>query len=76
VVVGAILIAPLAARFPTRSVLSVAVFVFALMTSILLIVDAATGGHIRKPGGPVEYGSWNPNAIFVSFALARTTSVS
>lgn len=50
---GAILIAPLVARFPTRSVLSVAVLVFGLMTTILLIVDAATGGSIRQPGGPV-----------------------
>ena len=68
-VTGAILIAPLAARFATRSVLSVAVIVFALMTTILLITDAATGGHIRKPGGKVLYGDWNPNAIFVSCSV-------
>jgi len=41
--VGAILIAPLIRRWPTRTVLSAAIFVFALMTAILLIVDAATG---------------------------------
>jgi hypothetical protein len=64
--VGAILIAPLAARFPTRSVLAIAVIVFGLMTTILLIVDAATGGSIRAPNGPVRYGNWNPDAIFVS----------
>jgi poly(3-hydroxybutyrate) depolymerase len=36
------------------------------MTSILLITDAATGGKVRPPGGKVQYGNWNPNAIFVS----------
>jgi hypothetical protein len=41
--VGAILIAPLVKKWATRSVLSGAIFVFALMTTILLIVDAATG---------------------------------
>ena len=41
--VGAILIAPLVKQFPTRTVLSAAVFAFGLMTAILLIVDAATG---------------------------------
>lgn len=42
--VGAILIAPLVKQFPTRTVLASAVFGFGLMTAILLIVDAATGG--------------------------------
>jgi hypothetical protein len=41
-----------------------------LQTAILLIVDAATGGSIRKPGGPVDYGSWNPNAIFIIWTLS------
>lgn len=41
--VGAILIAPLVKRWPTRTVLSAAIFLFALMTALLLIVDAATG---------------------------------
>lgn len=40
------------------------------MTTILLIVDAATGGSIKKPGGKVDYGSWNPNAIFIVWTLA------
>ncbi|KAF8512623.1 hypothetical protein BU17DRAFT_96156 [Hysterangium stoloniferum] len=62
--VGAILIGPLVKRWPTRSVLSVAIFVFALMTTILLIVDAGTGGKIKPAGAskPV-YGSWNPNIV-------------
>lgn len=68
--VGAILIAPLVKQFPTRTVLSAAVFAFGLMTAILLIVDAATGGHVRAIGGPVQYGSWNPNAIFPIWGIA------
>ena len=45
--VGSILIAPLIKRWPTKSVLSVSLFVFSLLTAILMIVDAATGGRIR-----------------------------
>ncbi|KAF9474513.1 MFS general substrate transporter [Pholiota conissans] len=69
--VGAILIAPLIRRFPTRSVLSSAIFLFGLMTVILLIVDAATGGEFKKPGAKTpSYGSWNPNLIFVTWTLS------
>lgn len=42
--VGSILIAPLMKRYRTKNVLAGAVFFFGLMTAILLIVDAATGG--------------------------------
>ena len=45
--VGSILIAPLIKQFPTRTVLSTAILVFGLLTAILLIVDAATGGKIK-----------------------------
>jgi len=41
--VGAILIVPLVKKWATRSVLAGAIFVFAFMTTLLLIVDAATG---------------------------------
>lgn len=41
--VGAILIAPLVKKWATRSVLTGAIIVFALMTIILLVVDAASG---------------------------------
>lgn len=41
--VGAILIAPLIKRWPTRSVLATAILFFSLMTTVLLIVDAGTG---------------------------------
>lgn len=41
--IGAILIAPLIKKWPTRTVLAGAIFLFGVMTVILLIVDAATG---------------------------------
>jgi len=46
--VGAILIAPLIKRWHTRTVLASAIIFFALMTMILLIVDAATGAHSKN----------------------------
>jgi hypothetical protein len=42
--VGSILIAPLVRRYPTKNVLSVAIFVFAAFSALLLIIDASTGG--------------------------------
>ncbi|KAF2878397.1 major facilitator superfamily domain-containing protein [Massariosphaeria phaeospora] len=42
--VGSILIAPLVKRFRTKNVLSVAILVFGIFSSLLLIIDAATGG--------------------------------
>ncbi|PGH05718.1 hypothetical protein AJ79_06735 [Helicocarpus griseus UAMH5409] len=42
--IGAILIAPLVRRSPTKVVLSTAVFIFGVFTAVLLIVDASTGG--------------------------------
>ena len=45
--VGSILIAPLIKRWPTRTVLSLSIFLFALLTALLMIIDAATGGKIK-----------------------------
>lgn len=67
--VGSILIAPLIKRFNTRSVLAGAILVFALMTIILLITDAATGGRIRSEGKN-HYGSYDPVAIFPVYCAA------
>jgi MFS family permease len=48
--VGSILIAPLVRRYPTKNILSVAIFVFAIFSALLLIMDAATGGTILPDG--------------------------
>ena len=68
---GAILIAPLIKRWPTRTVLAVAVSIFGILTAVLLIVDASTGGKIKVPGGKVTYGSWNPNALFPIYCVSH-----
>ena len=68
--VGSVLIAPLIKRWPTRTVLAGSIFVFAVFTAILMIVDAATGGYI-KPANfvPVDkndfsyYGRYNTDWI-------------
>lgn len=59
--VGSILVAPLIKKFPTRSVLSSAILVFAVISAILLIVDASTGGVMRfkTDNNKTQYGSWN-----------------
>jgi len=51
--------------------LSSAILLFALMTVILLIVDAASGGKIKPAGAKSPaYGDWNPNLIFVVWTLS------
>lgn len=70
--VGAILIAPLIKRWPTRTVLASSILFFSVMTTLLLIVDAATGGQIRfkTDDNKVHYGNWNPNAIFIIWTFS------
>ncbi|KAK4050724.1 hypothetical protein OIO90_004946 [Microbotryomycetes sp. JL221] len=69
--VGSILVAPLIRKFATRTVLSASIVFFALMTTILLIVDAATGGEIKPAGAKKPlYGSFSPDAIFIVWTLA------
>ncbi|KAF4636112.1 hypothetical protein G7Y89_g1975 [Cudoniella acicularis] len=76
--VGSILIAPLIKCWPTKMVLSAAIFVFGLLTAILLIVDAGTGGRIK----PLDwdkthssddwsyYGRYNTNGIIPIYCIA------
>ncbi|KAF8316251.1 uncharacterized protein EI90DRAFT_3134536 [Cantharellus anzutake] len=69
--VGAILIAPLVKKAPTRTVLSAAIFIFSIMSAVLLVVDAATGGKIKANNNDqVEYGSWNPNGLFPIYIIS------
>lgn len=58
-------------RLPTRTVLSGAVFAFGLISCILLICDAATGGKPKMSnGGKTKYGSWNPNGLFPIYIIS------
>ena len=71
--VGAILIAPLIKRYPTKLVLSVAVFTFGLLTIVLLVVDAGTGGRFRPKGAKSNdfsyYGKYNTDGIIPIFCF-------
>ena len=78
--VGSILIAPLIKRWPTRTVLSVAVLLFAPFTAILMIVDAATGGRIKPTNFmPLHdndfsyYGNYNTNWIIPIYCFTGIT---
>jgi MFS family permease len=55
--IGSILIAPLIKHFPTRTVLAIGIFIFAIFTAILIILDAATGGYIK----PKNFNLTNKN---------------
>jgi hypothetical protein len=56
---------------PTRTVLSAAVFMFGLISCILLICDAATGGKPKMSnGGKTKYGTWNPNGLFPIYIIS------
>ncbi|TFK29211.1 hypothetical protein FA15DRAFT_700475 [Coprinopsis marcescibilis] len=69
--VGAILIAPLVKSWPTRTVLAFSIFNFSLMTALLLIVDAGTGGHFKDPiSKQPQYGSWPVDLIFLFWTLS------
>ncbi|KAH7125550.1 major facilitator superfamily domain-containing protein [Dendryphion nanum] len=66
--VGSILIAPLVKRYPTKNVLSVAIFVFGLFTAILLVVDAASGGTFV----PAKYRKNHPKNDFSYYGHYNT----
>ncbi|CAF0944087.1 unnamed protein product [Rotaria sordida] len=74
--IGSILVAPLTRRWPTRTVLSISIFIFAIFSAILMIVDTATGGHI-KPKDFVQinehdyryYGKYNTNGIIPIYCI-------
>ncbi|EXJ70011.1 uncharacterized protein A1O5_07084 [Cladophialophora psammophila CBS 110553] len=76
--VGSILIAPLIKRWPTKLVLSCAILVFSVMTAILLIVDAGTGGCFRPDNWADNhddddfgyYGSYNANGIIPIYCVS------
>ena len=54
---GSMLISPLIKRYPTRTILSIAIFIFGSFTAVLIILDSATGGRIK----PKDFNSTNKN---------------
>ncbi|KAH7392986.1 major facilitator superfamily domain-containing protein [Pyrenochaeta sp. MPI-SDFR-AT-0127] len=71
--VGSILIAPLIKRYPTKNVLACAVLIFGFMSSLLLILDAATGGKFAPKGHPKDdfsyYGDYNTDGMIPIFCV-------
>ncbi|KAF1918141.1 hypothetical protein BDU57DRAFT_445262 [Ampelomyces quisqualis] len=71
--VGSILIAPLIKRYLTKNVLACAVLIFAFMSSLLLILDAATGGEFKPSGSPHAdfsyYGDYNTDGMIPIFCV-------
>jgi MFS family permease len=61
--IGSIIISPLIKRLPTRYVLCAAVILFSVVSAMILIVDAATGGIVKfkTKDNTTHYGTWNPN---------------
>ncbi|KAF2128844.1 hypothetical protein P153DRAFT_27117 [Dothidotthia symphoricarpi CBS 119687] len=70
---GSILIAPLIRRYPTKNVLSCSVLIFGVMSSLLLILDAATGGKFVPNGQPKGdfsyYGDYNTDGMIPIFCV-------
>ncbi|KAF9205609.1 hypothetical protein BGZ49_003781 [Haplosporangium sp. Z 27] len=66
--VGSIAIAPLIKRFPTRSVLAVAIALFGLLSAIIIIVDVSTGGKVPLEG-KARNGHWNPVILFPVYSI-------
>ncbi|KAJ4990636.1 hypothetical protein SVAN01_03867 [Stagonosporopsis vannaccii] len=71
--VGSILIAPLIKRYPTKNVLACAILIFGVMSSILLILDAATGGTFMPEGHPEKdfsyYGDYNTDGMIPIYCV-------
>ncbi|OBT88246.1 hypothetical protein VE02_02774 [Pseudogymnoascus sp. 03VT05] len=70
---GAILVAPLVKRWETRIVLSVAMIVFAFFTTLIIIVDAVTGGTFKPAGASLTdfsyYGKYNTDGMIPVYAI-------
>lgn len=69
--IGAILIAPLVRRAPTKLVLTIAIFVFGVFSAVLLIVDAATGGTFV----PVDFRKEHPKNDFHYYGKYNTDGI-
>ncbi|PSN60285.1 hypothetical protein BS50DRAFT_506839 [Corynespora cassiicola Philippines] len=66
--IGSILIAPLVKRFPTKNILACAILTFGVMSSLLLIIDAATGGTFV----PAKWRSNHPEKNFPYYGSYNT----
>eukprot|EP00128_Syssomonas_multiformis_P011615 Colp12_sorted_trinity150504_noHs@16414 len=68
--VGSILVAPVVRWFSTKGVLSTSIWLFAIVSALIPIVNAATGGLLPTNEDNQNYGDWNANIIFPIFLLS------
>ncbi|KAJ3267691.1 hypothetical protein HK104_005703 [Borealophlyctis nickersoniae] len=66
--IGSIAVAPLVRRFNIKSVLATAIAVFAGISAVSMVVEAATGGRIQ--GGRIIAGSWDPVGVIPIFVAS------
>lgn len=73
---GSIVISPLIKRLPTRYVLCAAVIMFGVVSAMILIVDAATGGIVKFKtiDNTTHYGSWSPDGECSIFTFVNDCS--
>ena len=78
--IGSALIGPLIKRWRTQIVLSVTIFTFALSTFVFIIIDAATGGHMKpKDFVPKHkddfsyYGNYRTDLLIPVYCIAGVT---
>jgi len=76
--VGSILIAPLVKKIPAKDILSFAIVTFAVLSAILLVVDAASGGTFIPAGYQAShpkndysyYGKFDTDGIIPVYAAS------
>ncbi|KAJ3053958.1 hypothetical protein HK097_002977 [Rhizophlyctis rosea] len=73
--IGSIIVAPLVRHFHTKTVLSVAVITFALISSLGMIIEAATGGKVpqQRVTGKALAGNWDAKGVIPIFVFAGIT---
>jgi MFS family permease len=78
--IGSILIGPLIKRWQTQVVLSATIFIFALSTTVFMIIDSATGGYIKpKDFQPQHkndfsyYGNYSTDIIIPIYCASGIT---
>lgn len=78
--IGSIIVGPLMTIFPIKSVLSSSLFVFAIISIVIMCIEKANGGTfptscVSKNGLPpvctgAIAGNWDPSGIIIIFVLA------
>lgn len=78
--IGSVLIGPLIKRWRTQMVLSITIFVFAVSTSVFMIVDVTTGGYMRpndfRPAHKNDfhyYGKYRTDILLPIYGVAGLT---